>query len=209
MRLYAIRLVVALGMALAASTSATSATTVPSHCTTDERVVFSCQFKNGKTASLCASPDLDREKGILQYRFGMVGKKPELTFPDLDDTDDPEKYRYEPGERHPKYWFHWYSSYKERLPNGALFFGGSNTKWDPKNLPKGYTVSTSLDFSPIEGNPSIGFMIVSETGPDSVRKGVRLSIIESVGKGRDLAHLYCPPGKTIDELFSLKDIIRR
>src|SRR4030095_14047035 len=35
---------------------------------------------SGKLVSLCASPDLTREKGYLQYRYGLPGKI-ELEFP--------------------------------------------------------------------------------------------------------------------------------
>lgn len=50
-------------------------------CSTTEKIVFSCSFKNGKTVSICASSDLSASTGILQYRFGRVGKRPELVFP--------------------------------------------------------------------------------------------------------------------------------
>ena len=58
-------------------------------CARTEHIIFSCVTKRSgvsasrspaKTASLCASPDLDREQGYLQYRYGLPGKV-ELEFP--------------------------------------------------------------------------------------------------------------------------------
>lgn len=65
------------GVGQAAWAQATTAT----HCSQEEKVVFSCPFKNKKTVSLCASDDLSKDAGTLQYRYGIVGKKPELVFP--------------------------------------------------------------------------------------------------------------------------------
>lgn len=53
----------------------------PTHCKSDEKAIFSCPLKNGKTVSLCASPDLARGIGTLQYRFGRSGQPAELTYP--------------------------------------------------------------------------------------------------------------------------------
>jgi hypothetical protein len=50
-------------------------------CAADQKVIFSCPFKGGKTVSICASPDLSASVGSLQYRFGRVGKRPELIYP--------------------------------------------------------------------------------------------------------------------------------
>ena len=57
-------------------------------CALTERIIFSCRTKAakrtvsavGRIVSLCASPDLTRERGYLQYRYGMPGKV-ELEFP--------------------------------------------------------------------------------------------------------------------------------
>jgi hypothetical protein len=52
-----------------------------SHCTTDEHIIFNCTVKrSGKIVSLCSSKGLTREKGYLQYRFGLTGKV-ELEYP--------------------------------------------------------------------------------------------------------------------------------
>lgn len=53
----------------------------PTHCRSGETVIFSCPFKNQKTVSLCASSDLSRDSGTLQYRFGRTGKPFELSYP--------------------------------------------------------------------------------------------------------------------------------
>jgi hypothetical protein len=67
-----------------------SAPTQPnSLCAKTERIVFSCGTKRSgasaargpsKIVSLCASRDLDKEHGYLQYRYGLPGKV-ELEFP--------------------------------------------------------------------------------------------------------------------------------
>jgi hypothetical protein len=58
-------------------------------CARTEHIIFSCRTKSatkrpanssGKIVSLCASPDLGREQGYLQYRYGLPGKI-ELEFP--------------------------------------------------------------------------------------------------------------------------------
>src|SRR4026207_885477 len=50
-------------------------------CEKDEKIVSSCPVaKTAKIVSLCSSPELTKEKGYLQYRFGLPGKI-ELEFP--------------------------------------------------------------------------------------------------------------------------------
>jgi hypothetical protein len=50
-------------------------------CAKDERVIFGCRLKRPvKIVSVCASKNLTRETGYLQYRFGLPGKI-ELEFP--------------------------------------------------------------------------------------------------------------------------------
>lgn len=50
-------------------------------CASGEKVIFSCTIKqNSKIVSLCSSPELTKDKGYLQYRFGLPGKI-ELEFP--------------------------------------------------------------------------------------------------------------------------------
>jgi heat shock protein HslJ len=51
-------------------------------CARDEQIIFSCRLKRpAKIVSLCASPDLAREQGYLQYRFGLPARI-ELEFPE-------------------------------------------------------------------------------------------------------------------------------
>ena len=50
-------------------------------CDSTEQIIFSCTTKPaGKLVSLCASKDLTKDKGYLQYRFGLPNKI-ELEFP--------------------------------------------------------------------------------------------------------------------------------
>lgn len=50
-------------------------------CTSQEQIIFSCISERHKIISICASSDLTGDKGYLQYRFGLAGQKPELTYP--------------------------------------------------------------------------------------------------------------------------------
>ena len=66
-------------------------------CTKDEHIIFSCRVKRvakppAKIASLCGSSVLDKERGYLQYRFGLPGKL-ELEFP-RNRRGTQEKFRY-------------------------------------------------------------------------------------------------------------------
>lgn len=74
-------LLVLVCFALCRSVSAMDGVKSPTHCKPDEKVIFSCPFKNGKTVSLCASPDLSKDVGTLQYRYGRIGRTPELSYP--------------------------------------------------------------------------------------------------------------------------------
>jgi heat shock protein HslJ len=51
-------------------------------CGTDEQIIFSCRLKRpARIVSLCASPDLQRDQGYLQYRFGLP-RRIELEYPE-------------------------------------------------------------------------------------------------------------------------------
>jgi hypothetical protein len=50
-------------------------------CAVHEQVIFNCQIKDSrKLVSVCASHDLAKDRGYLQYRFGTK-RKLELVFP--------------------------------------------------------------------------------------------------------------------------------
>jgi len=62
-------------------------------CTKGERVIFSCRVKRpAKIVSVCASKDLTRDRGYLQYRFGLPGRI-ELEYP-KDRKGTQEKFHY-------------------------------------------------------------------------------------------------------------------
>lgn len=65
------RLLLAGGAAVAAAPSHAADA---SHCAAGETDVFTCKLKKGKTVSLCASADLGKQAGYLQYRFGPASK---------------------------------------------------------------------------------------------------------------------------------------
>ena len=65
-----------------------------SHCRSDETAVFSCRLDDSeKVVSICASDDLARDGGYLQYRFGRIGAV-ELTFPE-DRQNTQEHFRWQ------------------------------------------------------------------------------------------------------------------
>lgn len=79
--------------------AATAALQANSLCAKTEHIIFSCQVRRSGTrkgstkfASLCASVDLDKEHGYLQYRFGLPGKV-ELEFPE-SRTGTQQKFQY-------------------------------------------------------------------------------------------------------------------
>jgi hypothetical protein len=62
-----------------------AASAVGSLCFVDEAVVFSCSSTDGKTISLCSSSLLTESDGYLQYRYGVIGKIPELIYPKMQE----------------------------------------------------------------------------------------------------------------------------
>lgn len=50
--------------------------------------VFSCETTNGKVVSICASPEVSRDSGWVQYRFGRPGAL-ELVVPKTPSEDHP------------------------------------------------------------------------------------------------------------------------
>ena len=62
-------------------------------CAKEERVIFACVLRRpAKIVSVCASKDLTRETGYLQYRFGLPAKI-ELEFPKERDRTQ-ERFEY-------------------------------------------------------------------------------------------------------------------
>ena len=75
-----IALVVSVIVCLSLGTAA-APQSVPSLCEKGEKIIFSCTIKErAKIVSLCASPDVSKDRGYIQYRFGLPGKI-ELEFP--------------------------------------------------------------------------------------------------------------------------------
>ena len=44
------------------------------HCAPEEQIIFSCKVRGAQIVSICASSDLGRRRGWLQYRFGKERK---------------------------------------------------------------------------------------------------------------------------------------
>jgi len=80
-------IILALALSSLDADANTSSTSLPgrSLCDKGEKIVFSCQLKRpAKIVSLCSSPVLTKDRGYLQYRFGLPGKI-ELVFPEQRD----------------------------------------------------------------------------------------------------------------------------
>jgi hypothetical protein len=69
-------------LAMATGNSASRAVQLQagSLCENTEKVVFTCTTRTSKVVSLCSSKELTKDRGYLQYRFGLPGKI-ELEFP--------------------------------------------------------------------------------------------------------------------------------
>jgi hypothetical protein len=70
-------LIITLGLTLS---SPALAATVYTHCKVNEMVVYSCAT-GSRILSICASPDISKNQGYLQYRYGLKGKL-ELVYPE-------------------------------------------------------------------------------------------------------------------------------
>lgn len=70
----------------------TSADTPRDLCNAGETTVFSCSVQDDKLVSLCASPDLSRDTGYLQYRYGHDAGSIEMRYP--RHTDRPGAFKY-------------------------------------------------------------------------------------------------------------------
>ena len=66
---------------LAAANEIALAQSAATHCSPQEKVIFSCSTTMKKVISLCSSSALTESAGYLQYRFGTAGRAPELSFP--------------------------------------------------------------------------------------------------------------------------------
>jgi hypothetical protein len=69
-------------------------------CNPGETIVFSCSVGEEKVVSLCGSPDLSRDAGYLQYRYGRDPGKLEMTYPrKMERADTTFKYLQEYAAR--------------------------------------------------------------------------------------------------------------
>jgi hypothetical protein len=73
--------------------SAAFASTARTQCSAGETVVFSCSTGTTRILSLCASQDVGKDTGYLQYRFGTADKL-ELVYP---EKPQPPKALFTPG----------------------------------------------------------------------------------------------------------------
>jgi hypothetical protein len=101
-----------------------------SHCSAQEKVIFSCPTSKTKVVSVCSSSSLTATSGYLQYRFGRLGSPPEFIYP--------------PTQEHPKRYFQsgtlMYSggggAYLEFLSGDYKYviFTGSGKGWEKEGV---------------------------------------------------------------------------
>lgn len=84
-----------IGLSLIVMGQPSSQTAPSSLCAANEQIIFNCSLKKpAKMVSLCASRDLSKTRGYLQYRFGVPGKI-ELEFPkDRQRTQQAFRYKH-------------------------------------------------------------------------------------------------------------------
>ena len=70
---------------LAALLPSAAPSAVHSHCSPQEKVIFSCPTSKSKVVSVCASSELTATSGYMQYRFGRLGTPPEFVYPQTQD----------------------------------------------------------------------------------------------------------------------------
>jgi hypothetical protein len=109
-------LMIALLLAVSSPALAASAYT---HCNANEIVVYSCST-GSHTLSICASPDISKDHGYLQYRYGLR-RKLELVYPE--------------SFRHPASLFN---------PGNLMFSGGGGTYLQFKKEGYTYTVFSAV-----------------------------------------------------------------
>lgn len=63
-----------------ANATAAAVTQAPPNCLATEKTIFTCKARNNKVIAICASRDVGRAAGYLQYRFG-TSQKTELELP--------------------------------------------------------------------------------------------------------------------------------
>jgi hypothetical protein len=94
---------------------------VISLCSAGEQVVFSCATTTKKVVSLCSSSPLTETAGYLQYRFGVGGRAPELSYPTTRE--------------HPK---------NDFLSGTMMYSGGGGAYLRFTNAPYTYAVFTGI-----------------------------------------------------------------
>jgi hypothetical protein len=105
-------------IAIAAADPAAAAGAV-TQCKPGETIVFSCST-GSRILSLCASKELSKNSGYMQYRYGPAGK-PELAFPETP--------------RHPAGIF---------TPGTLMFSGGGGAYVKFSKPPYAYTVFSAI-----------------------------------------------------------------
>lgn len=126
---------------------------VPTHCRDGETIVFSCGTTEQRVLSVCASPDLTAESGVLQFRFGTYGEAPSVTFP-------------EPAA-HPE----------EHFRSGTLMFSGGGGAY----LKFAREGATWVVFTGIGKGWEKEGMVVTEPGSDGVEYPCRSAWVSEIG----------------------------
>jgi hypothetical protein len=111
------------------------------HCKAAETVVFSCST-GSRILSICASSNLSKNAGYLQYRYGPPGK-PELVFPEM--------------LRHPAGLF---------TPGTLMFSGGGGAYLKFSKPPFAYTVFSAIGNWGARGKATVQGVAVQKDGAE-------------------------------------------
>jgi len=177
----ACQVVLVVGVMLASVGQVRAEAVAKTHCKPKEQVVFSCVFKNNKTVSLCASEDLSQDKGVLQYRYGLLGKKLELEYPQLIPGDDPIY-------THPNRLFH------------ASVFKDTDIKGEPIFISK-------VMFTPFDAHPAMSFIF--DVRRYSKTQQTYVAYLGIVDLNQDIKRHYCRDDTIINHLEHAISVFKR
>lgn len=107
------RLWLIVALLLTQGAPAGAAPAVATHCVPAEQVIFSCETRQRKVISLCASATLTATFGYMQYRFGQRRRAPELVYP--------------AGREHPRH--HFQAGTLTYSGGGGAYIQGSNNAY--------------------------------------------------------------------------------
>ena len=147
-------------MTLAAAALAPASAAPVTQCQGDETIVFSCST-GSRVLSICASKDLSKNAGYMQYRYGPPGK-PELVYPE--------------ALRHPAGLF---------TPGTLSFSGGGGAYLKFAKPPYAYTVFSAIGNWGRKGKATVEGVAIANP-PTTAQKVIpdRIPMTKALGIGR-------------------------